>query len=88
MGDHARPVPSIVVHGSSDRTVVPINADHALEQSMTANRFAAPERDDLDISRPTTAWRGQVDYTDPRGPDATGAIWRFFAQVAGDTPQG
>ena len=26
--------------------------------------------------------------TDPRGPDATGVIWRFFTQVAGDTPQG
>ena len=127
MGDHARPVPSIIVHGSGDRTVVPINGDHALEQSMTANRLAAPERDDLDISRPAAAWRGQVDdgysymhsrwtdrrgalrhellkveglghawsggasggsYTDPRGPDATGVIWRFFTQVAEETPQG
>ena len=127
MGDHARPVPSIVVHGSSDRTVAPINGDQALEQSMTANRLAAPEGDDLDISRPDAAWRGQVDggysythsrwtdrrgavrhellnvegmghawsggasggsYTDPRGPDATGLIWRFFTRVAGDTQQG
>lgn len=120
MGDLARPVPSIVVHGSADATVAPVNADRVLQQSMAANRLAAPETCDLDIAHPTTTARGQVDgghaytrsqwtdrrgvlmhellevdglghawsggapggsYTDPRGPDATEAIWRFFAQV-------
>ena len=120
MGDHARAVPSIVVHGSADATVAPVNADRVLQQSMAANRLAAPEACDLDIARPTTTARGRVDgghaytrsqwtdrrgvlmherlevdglghawsggapggsYTDPRGPDATEAIWRFFAQT-------
>ena len=42
MGDLARPVPSIVVHGTADATVAPINGDQVLEQSMAANRLAAP----------------------------------------------
>jgi poly(hydroxyalkanoate) depolymerase family esterase len=127
MGDLARPVPSIVVHGSADHTVAPVNADQVLQQSMTANRLAAPETCDLDIARPTTTSRGQVDdglaytrsqwtdsrgalmhellkvdglghawsggapggsYTDPRGPDATEAIWRFFTQATADQPAG
>jgi poly(hydroxyalkanoate) depolymerase family esterase len=121
MGDHARVVPSIVVHGSADATVAPVNADRVLQQSMAANRLAAPETCDLDTARPTTTARGRVDgghaytcsqwmdrrgvlihellevdglghawsggaaggsYTDPRGPDASEAIWRFFAKVA------
>jgi poly(hydroxyalkanoate) depolymerase family esterase len=123
MGARARAVPSIVVHGSADARVAPVNADRVLEQSMTANRLAAPETNDLDIARPTTTSSGQVDgghsytrwrwtdrrgvlmhellkvdglghawsggapggsHTDPRGPDATEAIWRFFAQTTAD----
>jgi poly(hydroxyalkanoate) depolymerase family esterase len=120
LGDLARPVPSIVVHGSADRTVAPVNADQVLQQLMTANRLAAPEMCDFDFARPTTTSRGRADdrhsytrrqwtdrrgtlmhefltvdglghawsggtpggsHTDPRGPDATEAIWRFFAQA-------
>jgi poly(hydroxyalkanoate) depolymerase family esterase len=121
MGRHARAVPSIVVHGSADATVAPVNAERVLQQSMAANRLAAPETGDLDSARPTTTERGRVDgghaythsrwmdrrgvlmherlevdglghawsggapggsYTDPRGPDATETIWRFFTQAA------
>ena len=121
MGEHARPVPSLVVHGTADATVAPVNGDQVLEQSMTANRLAAPERCAFDLTRPTDTTRGRVEgghryersrwidrrgalmherlrvdgmghawsggpsgasYTDPRGPDATDAIWRFFTQVA------
>jgi poly(hydroxyalkanoate) depolymerase family esterase len=126
-GDDARPVPSIVVHGSADTTVAPVNADRVLQQSMAANRLAAPETCDLDIARPTTTVRGRVDgghaytrsqwtdhrgvlmhellkvdglghawsggapggsYTDARGPDASEAIWRFFAQATAGQPEG
>jgi poly(hydroxyalkanoate) depolymerase family esterase len=122
-GDLARPVPSMVIHGSDDATVAPVNADQVLEQSMTANQLAAPETCDLDIARPTTTSRGQVkdghaytrcrwtdrrgalmherlkvhglghawsggapggSYSDPRGPDAAEAVWRFFAQATAD----
>jgi poly(hydroxyalkanoate) depolymerase family esterase len=125
MGVHARPVPTMVVHGSGDQTVAPVNADRLLEQSMNANRLAAPESCDFDIARPSLASRGQVEggyayacsqwtdrrgalmhellkvdglghawsggapggsYTDPRGPDATEAMWRFFAQATADAP--
>ena len=127
IGDLARPVPSMVVHGSGDRIVAPVNADQVLQQSMTANCLAAPETCDLDLARPATTSRGQVNgghaytrsqwtdrrgalmhellkvdglghawsggapggsYTDPRGPDATDAIWRFFAQATADQPAG
>ena len=127
MGDHPRAIPSIVVHGSADATVAPVNADHVLQQSITANHLAAPETNDLDIAHPTTTSRGQVagghsytrsrwedrrgvlmhellkvdglghawsggapggSYSDPRGPDATEAICRFFAQATADRTEG
>jgi poly(hydroxyalkanoate) depolymerase family esterase len=123
MGPRARPVPSMVIHGSADRTVAPVNADQVLAQGMAANRLAAPEVGDLDPARPSEIEHGQVDgglpyaraqwrtrhgallherltveglghawsggapggsFTDPRGPDATEAIWRFFAEAARD----
>lgn len=121
MGDLARPVPSMVVHGSADTTVAPVNAHRILQQSMAANRLAAPDTCDLDIAVPTTTAHGRVKdgyayrcsrwtdrrgilmhellmvdglghawsggtrggtYADPRGPDASEAIWRFFEAVA------
>ena len=127
MGDLARPVPSIVVHGSADHTVAPVNATQVLEQSMAANRLAAPETCDFEITRPSASSRRQVDggypytqhrwtdrgdalmhelveveglghawsgglpggsFTDPRGPDATDAICRFFADATTNTPPG
>jgi poly(hydroxyalkanoate) depolymerase family esterase len=120
MGVFARPIPTIVIHGSNDGIVAPVNALQLLQQSMTANRLAAPERCDLDIARPTTTWRERVNdghaytrshwtdrrgalmhelllvdglghawsggvpggsHTDPLGPDATDAIWSFFARA-------
>ncbi|MGZ8482192.1 MAG: alpha/beta hydrolase family esterase, partial [Candidatus Limnocylindria bacterium] len=114
VADLARPVPSIVIHGSGDRTVAPVNGDQVLAQSMAAG--------DLHIAHPTSTASGRVEgghayqrsrwtdahgalmhellkvegmghawsgglpggsYTDPRGPDATEAIWSFFAEVGG-----
>ena len=111
VGDLARPVPSLVIHGSDDRTVAPVNGDQVLAQTMATT---------FDPARPTTTSRGRVEgghayehsqwagggghvmherlkvegmghawsggapggsYCDPRGPDATAAIWSFFARV-------
>jgi poly(hydroxyalkanoate) depolymerase family esterase len=116
----ARPVPTIVIHGSDDPTVAPVNADRVLRRSMAANRLAAVEARDLDVARPSStahgraggglaytrsrwtdargalmhellmvdglghAWSGGTpgaSHTDPRGPDATEAIVRFFAEA-------
>jgi poly(hydroxyalkanoate) depolymerase family esterase len=118
--DHSRPVPSIVIHGTADPTVAPVNADQVLQQSIAASRRCAPHTHYLDPGRPTTTTRHQEDgghpytrrrwatrdgtvahelltvdglghawsggtagapHTDPRGPDATEAVWRFFTQV-------
>jgi poly(hydroxyalkanoate) depolymerase family esterase len=118
-----RPTPTIVIHGTADQTVAVANADHVLEQAMSANRLAAPETCDFDVRRPTTISQGRIDgghaytrsrwadrhgalihellkvegmghawsggaaggsYTDPRGPNASEAIWSFFERaVAG-----
>ena len=121
MGRHARVVPSLVIHGSADRTVAPVNAAGLLSQAMGANRLASPALRELDPSRPSSssqgvaagglayteaewtgpegellhgsliveglghAWSGGApggSFTDPRGPDASAAIWRFFDRVA------
>jgi poly(hydroxyalkanoate) depolymerase family esterase len=119
----ARAVPSIVIHGTADETVAPINAHQVLAQSMAANALAAPhDCGDLDIARPATTSRGQLPgghpysrrrwtdahgelmhelvevqglghawsggapgqpHSDPRGPSAADAIWRFFQEVTG-----
>ena len=123
MGARARPVPSIVVHGSADHTVAPINGEQVLRQSMAANRLADPRRCDFDPARPSAteqlqapgglkytqsrwldvrgtlmheaivveglghAWSGGTSggsFTDPRGPSATEAIWRFFARATAE----
>jgi poly(hydroxyalkanoate) depolymerase family esterase len=120
MGGNARAVPTMVIHGQTDRTVAPVNAHQALEQAMATNRLAAPECRLLDKRHPTTvvdghadgglaytrsrwkddrgalvhelllveglghAWSGGLpggSHTDPRGPDATDAIARFFAEA-------
>jgi poly(3-hydroxybutyrate) depolymerase len=124
MGDHARRLPSIVIHGSADQTVAPINADQLLAQAMAANRLAAPQTcGDLDLARPSSTSPGRLDgghaytrsrwtdrrgalahellkveglghawsggtqhhaWSDPRGPSATEAIWRFFRHATAE----
>jgi poly(hydroxyalkanoate) depolymerase family esterase len=122
MGEHARPVRSLVIHGTADRTVAPENAREILAQLMDANHSAAPQTCAHDPASPSASQDSRVDgglshtldrwvdthgalihesievhglghawsggarggsYTDPRGPSATEAIWRFFASMRG-----
>ncbi len=87
MGDHARPVPSIVIHGKADRTVAPANAINVLRQSMAANHLAAPETCDQDVAHPTTSWSGKVDrghpYSRSRWTDGRGALMHELLEVDG-----
>lgn len=112
MGRHARPLPLLVVHGTADRTVAPVNGEKLLAQWARANGVAAaPTKqshgvvpDGYRYTRSTWldaegravlgslaidglghAWSGGApggSYTDPRGPSASAAMWRFFAEAA------
>jgi poly(hydroxyalkanoate) depolymerase family esterase len=124
MGARARAIPSMVIHGSADDVVAPVNAGSLLAQAVAANRLAAPATcGDLAVSRPSAQARGRLDgghpyvgtrwtdrrgalmhellavegmghawsggapgvaWSDPRGPSATEAIWRFFGEAARD----
>ncbi len=87
MGRNARPVPSMVIHGDADRTVVPANAINVLRQSMTANHLAAPEACNHDPEHPTSSWRGQAGrgrrYTQSRWSDSRGALMHELLMIDG-----
>jgi poly(hydroxyalkanoate) depolymerase family esterase len=61
MGHPCRPVASIVIHGSADRTVAPVNATEVLRQSMAANHLAAPQGANHDVASPTHSVRSRAD---------------------------
>jgi poly(hydroxyalkanoate) depolymerase family esterase len=121
MGEHARLMPVIVVHGSDDNVVRPINGDQLVEQWLATNAWAADGRPAPEPARPSAVVRGQVagghsftsyrwsdsdgrlvqeylkvaglghawsggdqsfSYADARGPDASEAMWEFFAQAS------
>jgi poly(hydroxyalkanoate) depolymerase family esterase len=100
-------VPTIVFHGSSDKTVSPANADQVVKQfksdantvgnishgrspgGITFTRTVETnDAGDTLLERWTLhgaghAWSGGSDrgsYTDPRGPDASREMMRFFLQ--------
>jgi poly(hydroxyalkanoate) depolymerase family esterase len=120
MARRARVTPTIVVHGSADRVVAPVNGDRVVEQWMVTNRLAALEGYDPDFGRPSEVSHGRVGgghahtirrwadrrgrlvqeyltveglahawsggaanglFADHRGPDASEAIWDFFART-------
>lgn len=87
MGARARPLPSLVIHGTADRTVAPANARGILAQSMAANRLAAPQTCAHDGGRPSESQRartvGGLSYVDSRWIDARGALMHESIEVEG-----
>jgi poly(hydroxyalkanoate) depolymerase family esterase len=119
MDSLARVVPTIVFHGTSDRTVAPANGDQVIQQWMATNALASHNHYSADFTRPAVVATGRVEvaggysyiiatwnnsdgqsvqiyckisgmghawsggnpagsYTDPRGPDASLAMYEFF----------
>lgn len=87
MGARARRVPGIVIHGTADRTVAPVNAERVLEQWTMADRLAGAAPGGLDPARPASVVRGRVDrghgYTRSRWTDAAGAVTHEMIRVEG-----
>ena len=120
MRERARLMPTIVIHGTRDRVVRPVNGDQVVEQWLATNALVTAGSFNGDPARPDAvdhcraeqghpytryrwndsrgrpvqeymkieglghAWSGgnhSGSYTDARGPDATQAIWEFFAQL-------
>jgi poly(hydroxyalkanoate) depolymerase family esterase len=85
MGQHARPVPSIVIHGRADRTVAPVNGIEVLRQSMAANHLASPGSCDHDVARPTVSRRSHAEgghrYMQSRWTDKRGAVMHELLEI-------
>jgi poly(hydroxyalkanoate) depolymerase family esterase len=87
MGAHARPVPSIVIQGTDDRTVAPANATQVLRQSMITNHLAAPDTCDHDPDQPTSSriidGESGYAYTLSRWIDGRGALMHELLMIDG-----
>jgi poly(hydroxyalkanoate) depolymerase family esterase len=120
MGERARLMPIIVLHGTRDTVVRPVNGDHVVQQWLATNALATAGSFDADPTRPDAVDHGRAEhghrytryrwndstgrlvqeymkidglghawsggnqtgsYTDARGPDASKAMWQFFAQL-------
>jgi poly(hydroxyalkanoate) depolymerase family esterase len=68
MAAHARPVPALVVHGSADAIVCPVNGEHAARQWLVTNALAAG----ADAGRPAAT---ALETAAPGGRAATRRTW-------------
>lgn len=87
MNGQSRVVPTVVVHGSSDRIVCPVNGDQVVGQWLVANGLAAEGRFDADPNQPSTVVHGQVtgghSYTRYRWNDRGGRPVQEYLRVNG-----
>jgi poly(hydroxyalkanoate) depolymerase family esterase len=86
MGDHAQPVPALVIHGDADRIVCPINGDQVARQWLVTNRLAGGGEADLAFDSPTAVERqhgGARAATRRRWADAGGRLMAEHLLVHG-----
>jgi poly(hydroxyalkanoate) depolymerase family esterase len=85
MGAHARPIPSIVIQGTDDRTVAPANATQVLRQSMITNHLAAPDICNHEPEQPTSSRtiddESGYSYTLSRWIDGRGALMHELMMI-------
>lgn len=85
MRGHVRPVPSMVIHGTADRTVAPDNARRILAQMMHANHLAASDTCRCDPAKPSDSRHaragGGLPYTHERWVDPHGAVMHESIEV-------
>jgi poly(hydroxyalkanoate) depolymerase family esterase len=87
MGAAARVVPAIVIHGTADAIVAPVNAEHAVRQWMATNRRAAHGAYLPDYDRPDASARedgaGARPFTRRTWLDAGGSVVQEQIEVDG-----
>src|SRR5919108_1557004 len=87
MGANARPVPTLVIHGTADPIVCPVNGEHAVRQWMTTNRLAAGGAYEPDPARPDAAVRDDAAGRRAGSPrtwyDASGRVMQEHLEVEG-----
>jgi poly(hydroxyalkanoate) depolymerase family esterase len=87
MGRAARPVPALVIHGTADRIVCPVNGEHAVRQWIATNRLAAGRDLEVDAARPDALVRddaaGRHPVTRRTWFDAQGRVIHEHLEVEG-----
>jgi poly(hydroxyalkanoate) depolymerase family esterase len=87
MSCFARLVPTIVIHGTADATVRPVNGAQVVEQWMTTNRLASRGTYVADVRTPSTTARGCVEgghhYARHRWLDCRGRLVQEYLVVEG-----
>jgi poly(hydroxyalkanoate) depolymerase family esterase len=83
----ARVVPALVIHGTADAVVDPVNAQHAVRQWMATNRRAAGGAYEPGLDRPDAAVRddrsGTLPFTRRTWLDARGRLVQELIEVEG-----
>jgi poly(hydroxyalkanoate) depolymerase family esterase len=87
MNAAARVVPALVIHGTADTVVDPVNAEHAVRQWMATNRRAARGAYEPELDRPDASVRddgaGALPFTRRTWLDAGGRIVQELIEVEG-----
>jgi poly(hydroxyalkanoate) depolymerase family esterase len=77
MGAHARPVPALVIHGTADQVVCPVNGEQAARQWLEANRLAAGQGASDGTAPPAAT------VHEPRTAGARAAVRRRWTDESG-----